>query len=198
MLIGVTGNIGSGKSTAVAHLRDALGAGVVDADGVGHHLLATNREIQASVSREFGGDLVGPGGHIDRRQLGKRVFANPEALEALNRIFYPHLTYEIKVEIQRAQRVFNHVILDAALIIEWGFRKEMDKLIVVTSLPEIRVKRLTEFRRMLEDEARERVNAQAPESLKAAQGDFVVKNNGSPEKLKKEMDKIAKQILALL
>ena len=188
MIIGVTGNIASGKSTAAALLKSRLGATIVDADSLGHYLLERNPDIRKRVVIEFGSDILDEDGEISRKKLSDKVFTDLLFLSRLNTIFYPYITYEVRLEILRAQKMFNHTILDAALILEWGMKKDMDSLIVVTAPYEVRLKRLMERRRLLEDEAEKRINAQASEEYKIAAADIIVNNVGTIEDLEKEID----------
>jgi len=194
MVIGVTGNIASGKSTAAGMLRDKLGAAIVDADELGHYLQERNPDIQKMLIQEFGPDILDGEKNISRRKLSDMVFSDMMALSRLNTIFYPYITYEVKLSILRAQKMFNHVILDAALILEWGMKRDLDKLIAVTAPREVRLQRLMEKRRLLEDEAEKRINAQASEEYKIEAADIIIKNDGTIEDLEKEVDKAAKDL----
>ncbi|OGJ86617.1 MAG: dephospho-CoA kinase [Candidatus Raymondbacteria bacterium RifOxyA12_full_50_37] len=188
MVIGITGNVGSGKSTVARLIQEQTGGKVVDADEIGHHLLATNPDIQRQVQLAFGPEILDGPGRISRKQLGAYVFADPERLTVLNQIFYQPLVYEVRLEITKALRVFTTVILDAALIVEWGVQKDLDTLITVTAAPLVRLQRLMEQRRLLKEEAVERIEAQAPESLKIEAANIVITNEGSLDELRVQVE----------
>ncbi|MFH0920696.1 MAG: dephospho-CoA kinase [Fibrobacterota bacterium] len=194
MIIGVTGNIASGKSTVVGLLRDLAHAAVVDADAIGHYLRETNPEIQRGLVSEFGTDILDENGRVSRKKLGDTVFSAVENLSRLNAIFFPFMIYEVKMEMTRAQRVVNHIILDAALILEWGMRSTVDALIVVTATHETRLRRLMENRRMFEEEAELRIASQADEKFKIENADILIPNNGSLEKLSADVEKAAQTL----
>lgn len=195
MNIGVTGNIASGKSTVCGLLRDKIGAAVVDADGLGNYLRETNPDIQRLLRLEFGSDIMEDDGRrISRKRLGRLVFSSPENLTRLNRIFFPYITYAVKMEVLKAQKMFQHIIIDAALILEWGMQKDLDKLVVVTADYEVRLDRLSTKRRMLVDEAAERLNSQGGEEYKVQHADVIVKNNGTLEELDQAVDRAILQL----
>lgn len=188
MIIGVTGNIASGKSTVVEILRDRLGAAVVDGDALGHYLLENNTDILKRIRLEFGMEVMEDENHVSRRKLSDKVFSDMLSLRRLNLIFYPYITYEVKIGLVRAKRLFTHTILDAALILEWDMKKDVDKLITVTAPYEVRLQRLMERRRLLEEDADRRLRAQAPEELKIEAADIVIRNDGSLEELSTKVD----------
>jgi len=194
MIIGVTGNIATGKSTAAAFLRELTHAAVVDADAIGHYLRETNSEVQRALVSEFGTGILDERGGVSRKKLSDTVFTAVENLSRLNAVFYPFMIYEVKLEITRAQRVVNHVILDAALILEWGMRNAVDALIVVTATHETRLRRLMENRRMLEEEAELRIRSQADEKFKIESADILIPNNGTLDKLRADVEKAAQTL----
>jgi len=196
MIIGVTGNIASGKSTVASLLREEIGAAVVNADDLGNYLRETNPDIQRLLVAEFGPDILEEGTtHISRKRLGKLVFSNPVHLTRLNRIFFPYITYAVKMEVIKVQRLFQNVIIDAALILEWGMQKDLDKLVVVTAPYEERLRRLSENRRMLIEDAEERLASQAPEEFKVQAAHVVIQNDGTLETLAERVALAAPQLM---
>jgi dephospho-CoA kinase len=197
MNIGVTGNIASGKTTAAQMLKDMIGAAIVDADTLGHYLLASHADIQRMVTLEFGAEILNPDNSIDRRKLSRLVFSDPGHLNRLNRIFYPVLIYEVKMEVLKAARIFRHVILDAALIVEWDIKRDLDALILVTAPEAERLRRLTRLRRLLEEDAANMMASQAPEEYKTDQADYIVKNDGALPSLKDQIADVARKLKLL-
>jgi dephospho-CoA kinase len=188
MIIGVTGNIGAGKSTVARLLKEKLTSALVDADVLGNHVRETNIDIQRQIILAFGSDVTNEERHLDRKKLAKFVFQDPMRLTTLNQIFFPVLTYEVRMEILRAGRMFNHVVLDAALIVEWHMQSQVDHLIVVTADNRVRIGRLMEYRRMLEEDAEERITAQGDDDYKKQFAGTVISNNGTLLQLEKQVD----------
>ena len=194
MTIGVTGTRASGQSTAAQMLKDLIGAAIVDADTLGHYILANNADIRKMITMEFGAEILNPDNSIDRRKLSRLVFSDPGHLNRLNRIFYPVLIYEVKMEVLKAARVFHHVILDAALIVEWDIKRDLDALILVTAPEPERLRRLTQLRRLLEDDAANMMASQAAEEYKIEKADFIVKNDGPLSSLKDQIAAVARKL----
>ncbi|MBL8028230.1 MAG: dephospho-CoA kinase [Fibrobacteres bacterium] len=194
MIIGVTGNIGAGKSTVARILKERLSAVLVDADALGNHVRETNSDIQRQIIVAFGSDVTDEERRLDRKKLAKFVFKDPARLTILNKIFFPVLTYEVRMEVMRAGRMFNYVILDAALIVEWNMQSQVDHLVVVSAKKQVRINRLTEYRRMLEDDAEERVAAQGDDEFKKQFANTVIDNNGTLNELEIEVDKFIESI----
>src|SRR6185503_18981571 len=131
LIIGVTGNIASGKSET-ARLLQEKGCSLVDADMVGHELYARDRALVQLMAAEFGPDILWSDGTLNRKRLGSLVFGKPEALAMLNRIVHPALVVAMRERILSTLRVMNRVVVDAALIIEMGFAKEVDYLVLIS------------------------------------------------------------------
>ncbi len=194
-VIGVTGNIASGKS-ATARLLQQKGCALVDADAVAHELYGYDRALVQRIAAEFGPEVVWSDGSLNRKRLGSMVFGRPEALASLNRIVHPALVVAIRERILSTQRVMNRVVLDAALIIELGFAQEVDYLVLVSASVETRLARLMARSGLTEDEARRRIESQVPEEAKLAQADFVIKNETTREYLEEQVDALWDEILA--
>jgi dephospho-CoA kinase len=124
------------------------------------------------------------------------VFGKPDALAALNRIVHPALVVAIRERILSTQRVMNRVVLDAALIIELGFAKEVDWLVFVSASDGTRLKRLMARSGLTEEEARRRIESQVPEDAKLPQADFVIKNETTRDYLQEQVDALWDEILA--
>ena len=194
LVIGVTGNIASGKSET-ARLLQAKGCALVDADAVAHELYGYDRALVQRIAGEFGQDVLWSDGSLNRKKLGSMVFGKPDALVALNRIVHPALVVAIRERILSTQRIVNRVVLDAALIIELGFAKEVDYLVLVSASTEARLVRLMARSGLTEDEARRRIDSQVPEENKLTFADFVIKNETTRDYLIEQVDALWDEIL---
>ncbi|MBI2848470.1 MAG: dephospho-CoA kinase [Chloroflexi bacterium] len=177
-VIGLTGGIGSGKST-VAQLLADLGAVVIDADKLGHEAFRPNTEAWREVVTAFGERIIGPGGEIDRRKLGEIVFKDPAALARLNQIMHPRM-YEIaksRIEESRRQGV-KVVVLEAALLIEAKWTPLVDE-VWVTIAPESRVlERLEMQRGLARGDTLSRIRSQLSQDERARHAAVVINNSG--------------------
>jgi dephospho-CoA kinase len=210
-LIGLTGNIGCGKSTVLAMLRER-GAHVIDADRVTHELQQPGEEVYGQIVAAFGaGILSAPGGPIDRRKLGAIVFADPVALRRLEQIVHPAVHAQIEAWLadiargeDRGWRMedggvdspssilhppsSNVAVIDAIKLLEAGWRPLCDAIWVVTCPPEQQLARLIATRGMSAEEARNRIAAQPPQADKVAQADVVIDNGGTLEETRRQVD----------
>ena len=189
LILGVTGNIASGKSEVVRHFQEK-GCALVDADKVAHELYANNIGLLRQLASEFGSDILHPNGTLNRRLLGSQVFRDPDALAALDRIVHPHLIVALRERVFSALRVMNRVILDAALIVELGVRPELDCLVLVTAPEAQRLQRLMERDGLSREEAEQRIRSQIPESEKRKAADFEIVNDGGPGALMQRADAV--------
>ena len=195
LIIGVTGNIASGKSQ-VARLFQEKGCALVDADKVAHELYANNTGLMQQLSFEFGAEILHPNGTLNRKLLGSQVFRDPDALAALDRIVHPHLLVALRERVFSALRVMNRVILDAALIVELGVRPELDCLVLVTAPESQRLQRLLERDGLGREEAEQRIRSQMPEVEKRPFADFEIVNDNGPETLIQRADAVWEAIEA--
>jgi dephospho-CoA kinase len=195
LIIGVTGNIASGKSQT-ARLLQEKGCSLVDADVVAHELYARDRGLLQVLAGEFGGDILWSDGSLNRKLLGSLVFGKPEALAALNRIVHPALVVAMRERIMSTLRVMNRVVVDAALIIEMGFAKECDYLVLITASKDTRLRRLMERSGFTYDEASRRIESQMPEEAKLQHADFIIKNETTREYLEEQVDALWDEIRA--
>jgi len=195
IIIGVTGNIASGKSET-ARLLQAKGCSLVDADVVAHELYGYDHALVREIGAEFGQDVVWQNGMLDRKKLGSLVFGRPEAMASLNRIVHPALINAIRERIRSSQRVMNRLVLDAALIIELGFHKEVDYLVLVSASIPVRLERLRERSNFSEDEALRRIESQVPEESKLQHADFVIKNETTKEYLHDQVEALWDEIMS--
>lgn len=174
-MLGVTGNIASGKSTVVSILKE-LGATHIDVDIVYRDMVQAGEPLLIRLVQYFGAKIVGADGALDRGALGKIVFADPAALRDLDEITHPAIIVEID---RRVDAIMSGiVVIDAVKLIESGHAEHCDVVWVVTVDPETQVTRLMQRNRLDEEEARRRVSAQPPVERKLARADHVIDNSG--------------------
>jgi dephospho-CoA kinase len=188
-VVGLTGGIGTGKSTFAALLLER-GAQVIDADALGRDALRPGAPAWHSVVDQFGKEvLVHPSMEIDRKQLAEIVFNNPEALKALNAIVHPMIFKAIADELDRLRSSDHIVVLDAALIVETALADVCDAVVVMDSTDDERIRRLKRDRGMSLTDIRARMTSQSDLEVLIGRADFVVHNDGTPEDLAREADK---------
>lgn len=189
-VIGLTGVIGSGKST-VASLLAELGAVVIDADKLGHEAFQPGTEAWREVVAAFGRQVLSPGGDIDRTKLGEIVFNNPEALAQLNRIMHPRIYNTVKALIDeyRHQKVAV-VVLEAPLLIEAEWASLVED-IWVTIAPRAKVlKRIRNQRGLTHKETMARIHSQLPVKELLKHADAVIHNESGLEELKNRVNEL--------
>ncbi|MBN1934690.1 MAG: dephospho-CoA kinase [Anaerolineae bacterium] len=175
-VIGLTGNIATGKST-VGQLLAGLGAQHVDADRLTHQVMAHGAPAWHKIVEAFGGAVLALDGEIDRRRLGTIVFANPDALARLEAIVHPEVIALIRQIITQAQAPV--VVLEAIKLIESGIAVQLcDAVWVVTAPRAVQVQRLMEQRHQSEQDAALRVDVQEAQEAKIARADVVIDNRG--------------------
>ena len=174
-LIGLTGNIACGKSAVLRQLHD-LGAYTIDADSLIHDILRRDGAAFAPVVAEFGDEIVGEDGEIDRRALGRLVFSDPARLRRLEEIEHPIVRRIIEERVREAREPV--VALDAIKLIESGWADKCDMVWVVTCRREQQLERLMQRRGYPQQEAEMRVDAQSPQEDKVARADVVIDNSG--------------------
>lgn len=179
--VGLTGGIGSGKST-VSALLAAHGAVVIDYDQLARDVVAPGSPVLDEIAERFGSDVIAPDGSLDRPALGAIVFADPEALSDLNGITHPAIG-RLSAERQDAAGPDAIVVHDNALLVEMGGAKTCDVVIVVDVPVELQVERLMAFRGMTEVDAKARISAQASREQRTGAADLVIDNAGSHDEL---------------
>lgn len=183
-VIGLTGNIGSGKSV-VAGILAELGADVIDADQVARDVLAPGSPELDAVIRRFGPGLLQADGTVDRPGLGRIVFEDREALADLEAIVYPATRKRILERL--AQSSAPVAVVEAIKLLEGPLADHADAVWVVTATASTRVDRLVDQRGLRPEDARQRVDAQNPEEEKVRRADVVVRNDGSREQLREQV-----------
>jgi dephospho-CoA kinase len=190
MILGLTGGIGSGKSTVAAMLSD-LGARVIDADKIGHEIYRPGSEGFRRVVGAFGPGVVSADGQIDRRALGARVFAEPTALTRLNAIAHPLIAAEMarRIAALRSENYRGPVVIEAAVLLEAGWRALVDRLWVVSVRPETAIARVTSSRGLARADVERRIGAQMPDAERRREADVVIENDGTLATLRAQVEK---------
>ncbi|MDA8057986.1 MAG: dephospho-CoA kinase [Actinomycetota bacterium] len=198
LVIGLTGGIGSGKST-VARLLVEHGAALVDADQIAREVVEPGRPAHRALLQRFGTDIVTADGTIDRPALAARVFGDPVALADLNAITHPVIGAELLARRNAAAARGGVVVVDIPLLRDEHRRALELALVVVVDVPtEVAVERLVSQRGMDRTDAEARVAAQADRATRLAQADIVVDNVASPEDLRQRVDQLWSDLAARL
>lgn len=185
MLIGLTGGLGSGKST-VSDIFKAKGIPLIDADLIARQVVEPGQAAHQEIKRTFGSSVFDASDHLDRSKLAEHVFSRPRQLKRLNLILHPPILKEIKRQVQGYQRKgYPYVVIDAALLIEENLHQDMDKTIVVWSPKKARLMRLKKNRSYSHRHAEERMQAQLPLRDKCRVADYVLDNSGTRAQLKR-------------
>jgi dephospho-CoA kinase len=196
LVVGLTGGIGSGKST-VSALLAAKGAVVVDADVVVHELQRPGTAVFEAMVDRFGNGIVAADGSLDRSAVADIVFNDPDALADLNGIVHPAVGAEIVRRMDELSTTDAVVVLDVPLMVESARGYPVAGLIVVDVDPDVAVRRLVEKRGMREDDARARIARQASREERRARADVVIENSGSLDDLAAQVDRAWRWIEAL-
>ena len=185
--VGLTGGIGSGKSAA-AKILATLGAGLIDADLVGHASYRAGTEGFDKVIEAFGDDLIGSDGEIDRKKLGPIVFSEPGNLTRLNEILHPIIYSMIKTELKNMENSGEKVaVVEAAILIEANWQDLFDELWVVDTDKEEVIRRLIDRNNVTRDQALERIESQIGREERNGYADAIIKNNAGLLELEKNI-----------
>ncbi len=179
LVIGVTGGVGTGKST-VAKMLGELGARVLDADVIAHEAMRAGSVAWRRIVEEFGEDLLQPDRAIDRQKLGALVFADGEARERLNAIVHPQVIKAMRRTLHAWKKNGRDLLvaLDVPLLLEANLASMVDVVVVVRADPDVQRRRLAAQRGWSAEEIERRIGAQWPLSAKEERADVVVENNG--------------------
>ena len=188
--IGLTGGIGSGKSL-VSQFLEEQGAIVVNADLLGHQAYLPGTRGFDQVVAAFGEDIVAGDGHVDRKKLGPIVFADPKQMERLNGIMHPIIKSLIEARLDEIAREDESVsVVEAAVLIEAGWRPIFDEIWVVTSRVDEIVSRLQSRNGMTSEDVQRRIDSQMSSIDRISQGDIVLDNSGTVEELKNKVSNL--------
>ena len=193
-VIGLTGGIGSGKST-VSRFLGEMGAVVLDADKVGHQAYQPGTETWKELVAAFGEDIVDPDSTIDRRMLGAIVFADPEALAHLNRIMHPRMFDMMKARIEEYRGQGTEVVvLEAAILLEANWTPLVDEVWVTVASESTVVQRTRERTGLPEEQIKARIRSQLSNEERSQQAKVVITNDGDLEELRVKVEELWQEL----
>jgi dephospho-CoA kinase len=189
-VIGLTGGIGSGKSTVSQFLAE-LGAVIIDADKIGHEAYQPNTDTWWELIKAFGKQILAADNTIDRKKLGTIVFSNPESLEKLNSIVHPKIFQITKKQIEKAhRRGVKVVILDAPVLFEANWGQLVDEVWVLAADEANVIRRATARTGLPEEQIRSRIRSQMPDEERVKRADVVIHNDGTLEDLRAKVKEL--------
>ena len=190
LLIGLTGNIASGKST-VARLLSERGATIIDADVLARRVVEPGMPAFDEIVRRGGSDVVAPDGSLDRDALRRLVFSHHEQLEELNEIVHPEVAaYRDRLVEEARQRGDRLVVQDIPLLFERGLVEQFDRIVLVDAPRPVRLERLMRARGLSETESMDMITAQMPAELKRARADYIIENTGTIRELEERVSEV--------
>ncbi|MBP7868636.1 MAG: dephospho-CoA kinase [Firmicutes bacterium] len=198
IIVGLAGQSGVGKST-VAGMFAGRGAACLDVDGVARETVRPGSPVLAEIERAFGPECLLPGGGLDRRRLGRRVFSDPVALDLLNRITHPALVREVTgwiAGLRANEKPPPVAVIDAAVLFESGLAELADAVVVVVAGEEAQAERIAARDGITAEEALARVRAQRPIEEMVKRADFVIRGDCSLEQTEAQVDKVWRTLVS--
>jgi len=194
--VGLTGGIGSGKSTA-SKFFESFGSFVINADEEAKNLLSSSDTVQHELISEFGSDIIDVSGQINKTKLARVAFQDEEHQQRLNSVIHPYIYNTIDDQFNQIlnEGKFDIFVVDGALIFESGYDVHMDYIIVVTALLKNRMERALARETLSREEILKRIDLQWPEEEKVNLADFVIHNDGSENELKKNVKNLIKKLI---
>lgn len=194
--VGLTGGIGSGKST-VAHMLQARGAVVIDADAIARELVEPGEPALHALVDEFGDSIIAADGSLLRGRLASVAFATPDGTARLNAIMHPLIVAESRRRIDRAAQAGAHVVVyDMPLLLETGQRDVVDLVVVVDVPVETQMRRAVDLRGLEEADVRRRIEVQVTREERLAAADVVIDNSGPVEQTQEQVDALWRRLTA--
>ncbi len=195
-VIGLTGGIGSGKSTVSQYLAE-LGAVILDADKVGHEAFKPNTQTWHEVVAAFGKQIVTPSGEIDRKKLGEIVFSHPESLSRLNQIMHPRMYDMMQAQIEEYRRQgVDVVVLEAAILIEANWTSLVDEVWVTVAPEAVVLERLKQQRGLEEEQTLARIRTQLSSEERVKHADVIINNDGDLNEVKAKVKELWEKLHA--
>jgi dephospho-CoA kinase len=188
MIIGLTGQIGAGKTSAAQFLK-SLGAAVVDADRIGRQVVEQSGPLRSKLARAFGTGILDGRGHLRRKKLASLAFQDQISRDRLNALVHPYLLKELRRQVKTASKTHEVVVIDAALLLHWGMDREVDFVLVIHAGQEIRLERLKK-RGISRHDGLARQRAQLPFREFQRRADRVILNNRNLPDLKRKIRRL--------
>lgn len=192
--LGVTGGLGSGKSTACKFLAEK-GAYVLDADLIAKKLMETDPQIRDEIIEAFGSDVY-KDGKLDTQKLAQRAFASEVDQRLLNDIVHPRVVDYFQEKVDKLRSKYELIVLDAPLIFESGFDSRLDHTLLIYTKYKIRLERALRRGNLSREDILRRIDLQMPEEDKRELAEFVIENNGAEEQLKSAVDELYDKLIA--
>ena len=194
--VGLTGGLGSGKSTASKFFK-SLGAFILDADSTAKKLIANSEKVKEELIKEFGTDIMDATSNVDKKKLARIAFQDEDHQQRLNYVVHPHIHMAIDKCFDKTLDEDKHelFIVDAALIYESGYDAHLDYIIVVTAQLKHRMERAMNRNTLTRDQILKRIEFQWPEKEKTSLADFVVHNDGTEDDLKNQIVELYKKLV---
>ena len=198
IVIGVTGGVGTGKSTVAGMFR-RLGAVVLDADAIAHRLMEPKRLAWRKIIEAFGRGMLNEDGTVNRRRLAAQVFEHDQRRKRLETILHPGVMRDVRRQLHRLRRArrVQAVVLDIPLLMEVGAQHVVDALVVVTAPPEVQRERVRQRHGWSDAELDARIRAQWDLSAKAALADYVVDNADGVDATRTQVTRIWQKLVPL-
>lgn len=186
--IGLTGGIGSGKSTASAYLAK-LGSYIFDADSEAKKILENSTQVQSDIIEEFGSDVLNGEGHIDNKKLARVAFQDEDHQLLLNSIIHPHVFKELDKQFEDISNLGKHdsFVVDGAVILESGLNQHLDLILLIASLLKFRVERALKRGRLTREDILRRIDLQWTDEEKSEMADYTIHNNGTQKELEEKL-----------
>lgn len=192
--IGLTGSIGTGKSTVSKLLRER-GIAVIDADLLAREIVKKGQECLNDLKNVFGNQVLTSDGELDRKKLGQIVFSDDSKLELLNSVTHPHIRRRMKAQMNELESKNNKVlVLDIPLLFEAKMEDLVDIILVVFAKEEIQIKRIMERDNCTQEEAMRIIKAQISQQDKISKSDYTIDNSGTIEELKEKLNGFLEKI----
>ena len=199
MIIGVTGSLATGTTTAAKYIADYLKADIICADKIAHKLLGKKDSLGNRIALTFDRDILTKAGVIDRKKLAEEVFKSKKNIKKLSSILHPLIIAEIDKKIKSIYKKTpnTYIVIDGPVLIESKFNKECDKLVVIMSSLSLQITRAKEKKALNNKQALSRIRMQMPLCKKARYADYVIDNGGNLKELKNRCKEVSDQLKSL-
>jgi len=186
--VGLTGGIGSGKSTASVYLEE-YGSYIFDADSEAKKILENNKQVQKEIIEEFGSDVLDGDGNIEKKKLARVAFQDEDHQLILNAIIHPHVFVEMDKQFEEISQSgkYECFVVDGALLLESGINQHLDIILLIASLLKFRVERALQRGTLAREDILRRIDLQWTDEEKSEMADYTIHNNGTQDELKEKL-----------